>query len=427
MLYYYIGLGYVVVSLIILVLLMLDRVKRQTKFDIHMAELLQLAEQNQSFTQERVELIKRVEQLSEKVRYQDDLIKESQQLKQQSNDATKAALFELGNKLSSQLIDLHKKENHETRKLSEKNIESTVLKFNSEFERISNMVSALNKQVVRSQDTVETIKNSLLSPSGAGALAEITLENILKASGLRRNIDFVLQYSVNEENENAVLRPDAVVFLPGDRLMVIDSKASKFLMDPEGSTAQLARSMNMHLRSLASKNYADSVKKYAKLKNRQLSSTITLMFLPTEHSVEKIMEADNGFLDRAWNLNIFPVGPSGIMNMLSFAKFQISEKQVNENNMKIIEEVQKLLSSISSMTDHATKLGNSISSAVNHYDKFAASFNRNFLGKAKKIGSMGVENSLKKDQEALKRLQLFTSKSELIEIEAEPTKAISDE
>jgi DNA recombination protein RmuC len=107
------------------------------------------------------------------------------------------------------------------------------------------MVGALSKEVYQSKDIVDVIKNSLLSPSGAGNLAEITLENILKSSGLRNNLDFIMQYSLATEDK-AVLRPDSVVFLPDDKLMVIDAKASKFLVDDQDDLKNLARTMNIH-------------------------------------------------------------------------------------------------------------------------------------------------------------------------------------
>ncbi|MGC0371439.1 MAG: hypothetical protein DGJ47_000128 [Rickettsiaceae bacterium] len=407
--------------------LLIERAKVKAQSDGLAKSVEESVSELQDLRSQNLDFIRKIEQLSEKNSYQESLLSESKKLQQESNDQTKAALFDLGNKLSSQLIDLHKKENNETRKVSEKNIENTAVKFNREFERISNMVSTLNKDISESKDTVDIIKNSLLSPSGAGALAEITLENILKSSGLRSNIDFHLQYNVSDEHEGNILRPDAVIFLPDDRLMVVDSKASKFLVDQNSNPQQLAKTMNIHLRSLSGKNYADSVKKHLKDRRKKVSSIITLMFVPSEHAVEKIMEADPDFLNKAWNANIFPIGPAGLMNMLSFAKFQISQQKMNENNLQIIEEVKKLISSISTMTDHSMKLGNSISSVVNNYDKFAASFNRNFLSKAKKLSAMGVDNSIKKDQEALKRFQIFTSKSELIEVESDDVKELEVE
>jgi DNA recombination protein RmuC len=177
--------------------------------------------------------------------------------------------------------------------------------------------------------------------------------------------------------------------------------------------------MNNHLKSLSGKGYADMVRKNIENKGYSLTNIVTLMFLPSEHAVEKLIEADSDFMNKAWKANIFPVGPAGLMNMLSFAKFQISEQLMMQNHLQIIEEVKKLMASVGLMAEYSSKLGNSISSTVSHYDKFAASFNRNFLSKARKLNKMGIEGGLKKDQESLQRIQVFVTKSELIEAEAE--------
>ncbi len=369
---------------------------------------------NSKLESEKIEYIQKIEQLISKTKYQDGLIAEFEQLQKASHEQTKSSLFELGNQLSKQLIELHKQENQESRALSEKKIGEVTNKFNSEFERIVSLVGALSKEVSQSKDTVDVIKNSLLSPSGAGALAEITLENILKSSGLRSDIDYIMQYSAIDDEDNTY-RPDAVIFLPGNKLMIIDAKASKFLVDEVNNQQNLAKTMNNHLKSLSSKNYAQTIKRSVENKGYTLSNTVTLMFVPTEHAIEKIIEADRDFMNKSWKANIFPVGPAGIMNMLSFAKFQISEQLMIKNHILIIEEVKKLLSSVGIMAEYSSKLGNSISGLVSNYDKFAASFNRNFLSKAQKLSDMGVESGLKKDQDSLKRLQLFSSKSEIIE------------
>ncbi len=379
--------------------------------------LQEYKDQNTSLEEEKFEHVQKIQQLSEKLKYQEQMIRDFEKLKEESKESTKAVLFELGNELSKQLIEIHKKENRESRENSEKNIQETAKKFNSEFERIVGMVGSLNKEVAQSKDIVDVIKNSLLSPSGAGALAEITLENIMKSSGLRLNIDYRMQYSIQDENQDT-LRPDSIVFLPSDRVMIIDAKASKFLVD-EADPKSLAKTMNSHLRSLSGKSYADAVRKNLAVKGNNISNIVTLMFLPTEHAIEKLLDADNEFMNKAWKYNIFPVGPAGLMNMLSFAKFQISEQMMMHNHQKIIEEVQKLMASIGSMAEHSTRLGSSISSVANHYDKFAASFNRNFLSKARNISKMGIEGGLKKTQASLQRFQVIASNSELIEVEAE--------
>jgi DNA recombination protein RmuC len=377
-------------------------------------DIADLRQENANINYDKIEYIKKNEQLSEKINYQSRLVADFERLRLESHESTKAALFTLGNDLSKQLIEIHKRENKEARELSENNIKVTAEKFNNEFEKLLGIIGSLSRDIEQSKDTVDVIKNSLLSPSGAGILAEITLENILKASGLRKGMDFSIQHTILGE-DNAKLRPDALIFLPSDNIMVIDAKASKFLVQDTDKT-KLAKTMNLHLKSLSSKDYSENV-----MKNRttKTGNIVTLMFLPTEHAVEKIIEADSEFLNKSWRVNIFPVGPAGLMNMLSFAKFQISEQLVIQNHRKIIDEITKLIGSIASLSEHSSRLGNSIQSLVGNYDKFAASFNHNFLSKAKNVSRLGIETTDKKLAKPLQRYQIVSSKSELIEVESE--------
>ncbi|WP_342270929.1 DNA recombination protein RmuC [Candidatus Tisiphia endosymbiont of Parasteatoda lunata] len=370
--------------------------------------------QNQILQQEKISYIQKIEQLSSKVDYQNQLIAEADKARQESYVSAKNALFDLGNELSKQLIEIHRRENQEARELSEKNISGATSKFNNEFERLINMVGSLSRDIEQSKGTVDIIKQSLLSPSGAGLLAEITLENILKSSGLRSNLDFIIQYSVTT-TDNLKLRPDALVFLPSGNLMVIDAKASKFLVDLGQDSSNLSKTMNNHLKSLNSKDYAENILASFQDKKEHFANIVTLMFVPTEQAIEKILIADNNFLQKAWENNIFPVGPAGLMNMLSFAKFQISDYRRSENHKLIIEEVRKLLTSIASLAEHSQKLGNNIQHIVNNYDKFAASFNRHFLSKARNIQKLGIDIGNKTIQHPIERYQLVSSKSEIID------------
>lgn len=379
---------------------------------------LEIINNNQLLNQEKIGCLQEIEQLKCKVEYQEQTIKDSEKIREESFSSAKAALFDLGKDLSKQLIEIHKMENTAARELAEKNIATASGKFNSEFERLITMVGALNKDIEQSKGTVDLIKQSLLSPIGAGLLAEITLENILKSSGLRPNLDFIMQYGLTT-TDSGKLRPDALIFLPSGNLMVIDSKASKFLVDEQDNNMSLSKTMNYHLKSLANKDYAENILTNLNKKDQSFNNVITLMFLPTEQAVEKVIAAAPEFLQKAWSCNIFPVGPAGLMNMLSFAKFQITDHRRSENYKVIIEEVRKLLSSIGTMADYSQKIGNNLHNMVTNYDKFAASFNRNFMSRVKNIHKLGIDSGNKAMPAALERYQIVSSKSEIIELEAE--------
>lgn len=404
-------------ALIIFLFFLYHRVKIKLSFIEE--DNSKLEQQLNELTDLKIANVKQIQALESDNHYLSRAIADSEKLQKDSLASTKAVIFELGGNLSKQLLELHKQESKEAREISEKRVNETAQKFHSEFERLVGMISSLNQNVDNSQSTVDLIKQSLLSPSGAGQLAEITLENILKSSGLKSGIDFIMQHSLNLGEEQK-LRPDAVVFLPGGNLMVIDAKASKFLVDFEDkdNSQKLLKAMNMHLKSLVSKDYVKNIITNYNLSGKEVQHVMMLMFLPTEFAVDKITNIDIDFISKAWDANIFPVGPAGLMNMLSFARFQINDNIRTENHKLILEEMRKILASIAILTDYSQKMGNSIQSLVNNYDKFSGSFNRNFLPKVRTIQKLGIELPNKSSLTSLTRFQLVSSKAELIDIEA---------
>lgn len=394
------------------------------KFSFASEENIKLRSTCDTLSKEKIEYIRHIQELSDQVEHLKSDLQNQEQARKEAFDSAKASLFDLGNSLSKQLIDLHKQENKEVKDSADKTLKNTTEKFQSEFEKIVSMVAVLSKEIDQSKSTVDVIKKSLLSPSGAGKLAEITLENILKSSGLRSNIDFHIQHSLTNRDESK-LRPDAVIYLPGDNLMIIDAKASKFLCELSTSTNeeetnklsnQLIKTMMAHLKDLSSKDYAEGFLSTNRSKSKNYNNVITLMFLPTEVALEQIANIDSTFITKAWAANIFPVGPAGLMNMLSFAKFQINDHMRTENHKLIIEEVRKLIGSINILADHSQKLGNNIQSLANNYDKFSASFNRNFLPKARNIQSLGVDIG-KERIKPLERYHIISAQKEIVEDE----------
>ncbi len=400
-------LGIIFLFLLGFVVLFFKHTKLKTIYSLENKNLENILAENQKLNAEKIELIKQIEQLSTSLK-----LNEAAQGEALKN--SKAALYDLSNSVVSQLLELNKKEAEEARKQSEERISKSTESFNTEMQKIANLVAVLTKDVEVSKSIVDNLHNSLLSPSSAGSLAEITLENLLKNSGLQQDLDFKLQYSFAGSDQNK-LRPDAVVFLPQDNLIIIDAKSSQFLVN-EQNEADLMRSMFSHLKSLASKDYTSELSEYYSKKEMKFGRVSTIMFMPSEQAIDKISKMDKSFIQKAWDNNIFPVGPSGLMNILSIAKMHINEKQRIDNYELIIQEINGLINSIAIISEHGAKMGNNISSLISNYDKFAASFNRNLVSKVKNLKILGT-GSNSKNTNMLERYQVVSHKNDLIEAE----------
>lgn len=320
-------------------------------------------------------------------------------LKNDSLAATKAAIFEISHQVSDNLLNMHKNEQKTLSESNSKILNEVTKKLNDDVLNITKSVAYLSEKVKDSGSQVDMIKKALLAPSYVGYTSETTLENILKSMGLIPNIDYFIQLTVN--SEEGKMRPDAIVMLPGNNVMVIDSKASKhfFEMYQDNASAiekeKFIASMNNHLKQLSSKDYTEFVKKYLdkNIQNHKTEHISLLMFMPSETMLEKLTENDKTFYTRSWDLNVFPVGPSGLVNILSHAKFVIAESKKAEYAEHIISEVNKIISSVATVIDYSKKIGSNIKNLAVNYDKMAASINGNLLQKVKRIKSYGVGNS----------------------------------
>ena len=350
------------------------------------------------------------------LRYLEKLHYESKNIQDAHFNAAKLALLDIGKELNKELLNQHKVENEQNKKLTDQNIS----KVNVEFVKIAGIVQSLGDQFIKSQKSMDVIKNSLLNPTGAGQLAEITLENVLRNSGLLQDIDFFIQPQFSNA-DNKKLRPDAIVLTPSS-LIIVDAKSSANLMLGEQNLALDAfmRTMNQHLKSLTSKEYVNFVKEFPKISHRFVDARypriLTVMFVPTESLVEKIMNADHEFVNKCWENGIYVTGPTGLMNILSLSKIEIQESERARNHEAIISEVRKLLDSLGVLIEHSSKFGSSIQSLVVQYDKFVGSFNRNFLSKARNIQKLGIHAN--KSNITLKRYQLITT-SEILDTDCQ--------
>ena len=338
--------------------------------------------------------------------------------RQESLTQAKAAVFETASQLSNQLLEQHKKHTVE----SQAEVNTIAQNLHEKFASVLNSVHTLNEQVNTSKEAVNTITNALMTPQKIGTLSELTLENILKTSELVEGRDYILQYEFKTDAKNS-LRPDAVVFLPNNNLMVIDSKASIFFLELGAAVTEdeikaakegLKSSMQKHLTTLSSKEYGAHLKEH--FKKRDINTISNVMFLPSEIALEKVSQVDPTFLYKAWAKHIYPVGPTGLIHLLLYAKFHISSHKQSENSQLIIDEIQKLMTSVATLYQHAKKVGDNLYSATNSFDKFAGSFNTNFLSKVKHMKKLGVSPDKALDAR-LDRLTVIHSAQEVIDVE----------
>lgn len=339
------------------------------------------------------------------VKQQRAFIEDWQKQKQELIEASKAAALKSLGDMSSKLLNDHKSEAESVRKLGEKNLSDISRNLQDHFKELIGRVREFEGRLGDQESSLSTLKRVLSEPLKMGAAAEVILENHLKDWGLKEHQDFLLQHSF--DTSSGRLRPDAVICLPDDYVVVVDSKSSGVLHDlaqAEGDDSEvreedetllydnLKTAMRKHLRDLSGKEYLTAVERGIKLQRRSFrpKQIMVLMWVPSEGVLERIGRADSEFFLAASEKNIFVVGPSGLYSAIRIAAVKISEQKQNQNQALIIKETEILLQYITTALDHAASVGRAIRRTKNAYDKLAASVNGRLLPKAQHIVELGV-------------------------------------
>ena len=331
-----------------------------------------------------------------------DRLGDFERMRTEVMEAAKAAVTTTASQVSSKLLDDHKREAVASRDENEKRVRTVNEALVKQMEDVARIIHALDDRVGQTGTHVETLMRALSSPGGAGQLAEIGLANTLQSFGLEIGRDFVLQHTTIDEETGRRLRPDAVVFLPTDTVLVIDCKASKFILEiaeQEGTAEEgdayenLARTMNQHLKTLAERDYRNAVLAACKSAGRSGPDPhiISLMYLPNEAALEKLRLADAEFYQKARQAQIIPAGPAGLHSALLIASAEIRRLRQMENQHEIVDKSRALLESVALVLGHAMRAGSGLKTAVDNFARMTASINGRLLPRARSLERLGIE------------------------------------
>ncbi|MEM1147701.1 MAG: DNA recombination protein RmuC, partial [Pseudomonadota bacterium] len=254
---------------------------------------------------------------------------------------------------------------------------------------IQQQVKAIGESLHRNTAETGKLVNALTAPKGGGRWGEMTLRNVMEQAGLSGHCDFNEQ--VNDQTEEGRQRPDAVIHLPGNRQIVVDSKvsleaymAASSAEDPTQRNVHLkthATNVQRHVDTLASKRYQ------ANLDERV---DFVAMFIPGENFFAAALEYAPDLLERAYSKNVIVTTPSTLIGLAKTVAYVWRQEKMTENAREAAQLGQQLYERIATMAGHIEKLGKSLNGAVDHYNKMNASFDKRVLPSMRKFEDLSI-------------------------------------
>lgn len=227
-----------------------------------------------------------------------------------------------------------------------------------------------------------------------GNWGEVILVRVLEESGLRKDHEYITQFSVrNDEGQRRI--PDAIVRLPEGRDIIIDSKVSlnDYVLycaaEDAGERERLLRlhtgAVRNHIRTLSEKRYED----LPELRTLDF----VFLFMPVEAAFMLAVEEDPALFREAFDSKIIIVSPTTLLATLRTVESIWRYERQNLNAEKIAREAGLLHDKFVTLLSHLEDLGRAIDRSRETYQRSVASLNGHggLLGRVDRLRQLGAK------------------------------------
>jgi DNA recombination protein RmuC len=261
-------------------------------------------------------------------------------------------------------------------------------------EKVKALIEQTNKVSTEANNLAAALKGQTKKQGDWG---EMILERILETSGLTKNREYFVQETIKDE-EGRHLRPDILVKLPDDRVIIIDSKVSLVAYDRFAATETADEQkvfLSEHVRSIYS--HIDNLheKKYDNLEN---SLDFTMMFIPIEPAYLIAIQADQDLWAHAYSKRILLISPTNLIACLKLISDLWNREKQNKNAMEIVRRGELLYEKFVVFTTSLEEIGKNLSKTQTAYHAAVDQLKNgrgNMIAQALQLKSLGLKSSKK--------------------------------
>ena len=253
--------------------------------------------------------------------------------------------------------------------------------------------TSVQEQVRTTNAALEALRSETTMLSGAlrrsdtrGRWGELQLRRIIEMMNMSEHISFSEQIQQQGEGSG---KPDFTVYLPGNRVLYLDSKApmSSYLDAlNETDNARKNELLDAHAKALKSHISALSKRAYA---NDETALNYVIMFIPTESSLAAACEINPSLIEDAAASGVVLTSPTSLVAVLSNISMLWQQDAQNQNAYEILRSSQELHSRLSVFINHFTKIGSNLKKSVESFNDAVSSFDTRVMKTATDIQKLG--------------------------------------
>ncbi|HEY2476453.1 MAG TPA: DNA recombination protein RmuC [Candidatus Cybelea sp.] len=275
----------------------------------------------------------------------------------------------------------------------------------SEFDRLINELEATRRrdagslreqidQLLGRADTLQnatshlslqtsTLVTALRNPASRGKWGEMQLRNVVEKAGMLSYCDFAEQQTV--VLEEARVRPDMTVNLPGERRVFVDAKAPTDAMQAalEASdddarklhVKQHARALRDHVDALARRGYQTA----------KGSADYVVMFVAGEAFLSSACSEDPALIEYALDKGVLVTGPLSLISLLRTFAMGWQALRQEENAKRIAAIGRVLYERTVKFAEHLVEVRKHLERSVNSFNGAVGSYESKLLPQGRKL------------------------------------------
>ncbi|WP_109472144.1 DNA recombination protein RmuC [Ornithinimicrobium cavernae] len=260
-----------------------------------------------------------------------------------------------------------------------------------QFGSVGERLGEVARQTAELREQTAGLSGALNSSGVRGTWGESQLRRILEHSGMLARCDFDEQVSAVSQHEVTV-RPDVVVHLPQDKVLVLDSKAplSAFLRaqadglphdERTGLLRQHARALRGHVDSLAGKAYWSAFR---------TSPELVICFVPSDAVLAAALQAAPDLYDHAQSRKVVLASPATLLALLRALAFAWQQDTLEGNARELVRLGSELHQRLGTLGRHVTAMGSALRRSVETYNSMIGTLESRVMVTSRSLQEAGV-------------------------------------
>ncbi len=250
---------------------------------------------------------------------------------------------------------------------------------------VRKQVETLSQQNQSLTSETFQLRKVLSSNQARGRWGEEPLRRVVETAGMSAHCDFT------EQTREGDGKPDLVVRLPGERVIVVDAKVPDldFLTglenadEPKRKAALEAHAAKLKLtiKALADRDYP-----------AQFPNALDhgVLFMPAESLFSAALEGDRDLIVWAASKRILLATPASLIALLCAVALSWQQHQSTENARQIVEAGAELFERVSRFVEHLLKIRDGLQKAGNAFNDAIGSLERRVAPGADRLRKLGA-------------------------------------